>query len=171
VTTSLDHLQTVDQQPGFVAARYRSLIVFGFGRDVTEADLRLVGHHQESVLRDRGRCTAISVLARFPTLRVEPSVREASVELARRFDGRLVGVAFVSLETGLRARIMRRILPGIFTLARSGTAHAVFEEADEIARWIADLDGQEAGLIERAAALAKELPSVGNAAVQSVAPD
>ncbi len=102
---------------------------------------------QEALLAKHPRISTLTVIGQASSMiRVDEAVRTRSVELGKKFDGKVVGSAIVVTTKGLGAVIVRTFLSGFFLLSKAETPMRTFATIEEGLVWLRSLPGQDAQL-------------------------
>lgn len=99
---------------------------------------------QEALLAKHARISTLTVIGQATSmLKVDEAVRTRSVELGKKFDGKVVGSAIVVTAKGLGSVIVRTFLSGFFLLSRAETPMRTFASIEEGLVWLRTLPGQD----------------------------
>lgn len=99
---------------------------------------------QEALLQKFPRISTLTVIGQASRLlKVDESVRLRSVELGKKFDGKVLGSAIVVNTSGLAAVMVRTFLSGFFLLSRAETPMRTFSKVTEGLGWLQSLPGQD----------------------------
>lgn len=99
---------------------------------------------QDALLLKYPRISTITVIGQASgLLKVDEAVRTRSVELGKKFDGKVLGSAIVVSATGLGAVMVRTFLSGFFLLSRAETPMKTFSKITEGMGWLQSLPGQD----------------------------
>lgn len=122
-----------------------SLLVTLYRGSASVAVLDELSRTQEALLAKHPRISTLTVIGQASSMiRVDEAVRTRSVELGKKFDGRVVGSAIVVTTKGLGAVIVRTFLSGFFLLSRAETPMRTFPSIEEGLVWLRSLPGQDA---------------------------
>ena len=99
---------------------------------------------QTTLLQKYSRISTISVIGQHTSLvKVDEAVRTRSVELGKKYDGKVIGSAIVIATRGLGAVMARTFLTGFFLLSRAETPMKIYFKIDEGLAWLRALPGQD----------------------------
>lgn len=99
---------------------------------------------QDALLLKYPRISTITVIGQASgLLKVDEAVRTRSVELGKKFDGKVLGSAIVVSATGLGAVMVRTFLSGFFLLSRAETPMKTFSKITDGLTWLQSLPGQD----------------------------
>lgn len=102
---------------------------------------------QEALLRKFTRISTLTVIGQASgMLKVDERVRTRSVELGKKFDGKVIGSAIVVNTKGLAAVMVRTFLSGFFLLSRAETPMKTFSKITEGISWLQSLPEQDVGI-------------------------
>jgi hypothetical protein len=108
------------------------------------AHLDEVDRIQTTMLQKYPRISTLSVIdSAGSLLKVDEAVRNRSVELGNKYDGKVTGSAIVIITKGLAAVMARTFLSGFFLLSRAATPTKTFARVDESLIWLRSLPGQD----------------------------
>ena len=121
------------------------LMVASYRGATTLAALDELSRAQDALLTKFPRISTLTVIGQASSmLRIDEAVRTRSVELGKKFDGKVVGSAIVVTTKGLGAVIVRSFLSGFFLLSRAETPMKTFANVQEGLSWLRALPGQDA---------------------------
>lgn len=121
-----------------------SLLVALYRGSGSVAMLDELNRTQEALLAKHPRISTLTVIGQATSMiRVDEAVRTKSVELGKKFDGKVVGSAIVVTTKGLGAVIVRTFLSGFFLLSRAETPMKTFASIEEGLIWLRSLPGQD----------------------------
>ena len=99
---------------------------------------------QAALLQQYPRISTIAVIDQHASLfKVDEAVRTRSVELGKKYDGKVIGSAIVIATRGLGAVMARTFLTGFFLLSRAETPMKTYSKIDEGLAWLRALPGQD----------------------------
>ena len=121
-----------------------SLLVALYRGSASVAVLDELSRTQEALLAKYPRISTLTVIGQASSMiRVDEALRTRSVELGKKFDGKVVGSAIVVTTKGLGAVIVRTFLSGFFLLSRAETPMRTFASIEEGLAWLRTLPGQD----------------------------
>lgn len=120
------------------------LLVALYRGSASVAVLDELSRAQEALLAKHPRISTLTVIGQAGSMiRVDEAVRTKSVDLGKKFDGKVVGSAIVVTTKGLGAVIVRTFLSGFFLLSRAETPMRTFASVEEGLTWLRSLPGQD----------------------------
>lgn len=120
------------------------LLVASYAGTTTLAALEELGRTQETMLAKYPRISTLTVIGQASSmLKIDDAVRTKSLELGKKFDGKVVGSAIVVTTKGLGAVLVRSFLSGFFLLSRAETPMKTFANIQEGLTWLRTLPGQD----------------------------
>lgn len=121
-----------------------SLLVALYRGSASVAVLDELSRTQEALLAKYPRISTLTVIGQASSMiRVDEALRTRSVELGKKFDGKVVGSAIVVTTKGLGAVIVRTFLSGFFLLSRAETPMRTFASIEAGLAWLRTLPGQD----------------------------
>ncbi|MDP2270691.1 MAG: hypothetical protein Q8N23_13720 [Archangium sp.] len=102
---------------------------------------------QDALLRKFTRISTLTVIGQASGMfKVDEAVRTRSVELGKKFDGKVTGSAIVVNAKGLAAVMVRTFLTGFFLLSRAETPMKTFSKISEGLSWLQSFPDQDVGI-------------------------
>jgi len=139
----MEFLKTFQSQESRFGSAGPLLVAFYGGSTTLEA-LEELGRNQDVLLAKYPRISTLTVIGQAKSmLKIDEAVRVKSLELSKKFDGRVVGSAIVVMTKGLGAVIVRSFLSGFFLLSRAETPMKTFASVQEGLTWLRTLPGQD----------------------------
>lgn len=153
-------LQILHDEPGFVIASWRHVLVTVFWRRACVADLEILEDRQEIIKKEHGRFASLSVMLAPIRTTIDEKARQKSGEMAKANGTKMIAAAVVVGDSGLRATIMRSILTGIMLLGRTASPTKPFSNVPDATQWLLSIPGNpeiDTGSMDALAAAVMEL--------------
>lgn len=130
--------------PGARIGTAGSLLVAHYRARTTLEDLEQLDRAQEALLAKYPRISTLSVIAPTGVQRPEEQVRERSLALNLKYEGRVVGSGIVVTTRGIGAVMVRTFLSAFLLLNKAKMAPRVFASISESMKWLHTLDAADA---------------------------
>jgi hypothetical protein len=123
------------------------LVVASYGGATTLAALEELDRTQDALLAKYPRISTLTIIGQAGSmLKIDEAVRAKSVQLGKKFDGKVIGSAIAITARGLGAVFARSFLSGFFLLSRAETPMKTFPSIEEGLSWLRSLPGQDLSL-------------------------
>ncbi|MEM7153733.1 MAG: hypothetical protein AAF799_12875 [Myxococcota bacterium] len=153
-------LHFMHDEPAFVVASWRHVLITVFWRRACVADLERLEQLQEVIKREFGHFASLSVMLVPILSKIDEEARKKSGAMAKANGTTMLGAAVVVGDSGLRATIMRSLLTGIMLLGRTASPTKPFSNVPDATQWLLSLPGNPAvdtGSMDALAAAVMEL--------------